>query len=164
MQQAHFLKKLYNRYYPKSNNNTLNLLGKETCLENLSKEEKAKLTEKYLQEGELLLAKKDTTAIEYFNAASQLCPDTAEVWLRQGKAFATFGELKNQEKALYLASKNFKMASSIDPNHLEIWWEWAKALLFLGKKTEEAHYFHSAKEKYEKAIELSKHAEKKYHL
>lgn len=160
MQQAHILKKLYNRYYPKSNNNTLNLLSQSSEWENLSKEEKAKLTDKYLQEGELLLAKKDTTAIEYFTAASQLSPDSAEVWLRQGKAFASYGEIKNQEKALYLASKNFKMASSIDPNLLEVWWLWGKALVILGKKTDEAHYFHSAKEKYEKAIELSKTANK----
>ena len=159
MQQARILMKLYNRYYPKSSG-SLNLLSNICNWENLTVEEKAKLTDKYLQEGELLLAKKDTTAIEYFNAASQLSPNCAEVWLRPGKAFATYGEIKNQEKALYIACKNFKVAATIAPDHLQVWWEWAKALVILGQKTEESHYFQSAKEKYEKAIELSKTSDK----
>jgi tetratricopeptide (TPR) repeat protein len=160
MQQAHLLKTLYHRYYPKNNGNSLNLLDKITDWENLNKEEKDKLAEKFLQEGELLLAKKDTSAIEFFNAASQLKPESAEVWLRQGKAFSAFGKLKNQEKALYLASKNFKMAASIDSSQLEIWWQWAKALAFLGNKTQDANYLQSAKENYEKAIALLKPSDK----
>lgn len=159
MQQAHFLKKLYNRYYPQKLE-SLNLLSNTSDWDKLSKEQKEKLAEKYLEEGELLLSKKDTSAIEYFNAAAQLFPESEQVWFRQGKAFTTYGIIKNQEKALYLASKNFKMAASIKPGLLEIWWHWAKALTFLGKKTEESHYFHSAKEKYEKALELSSKADK----
>lgn len=160
MHQAQLLKKLYNRYYPKNNSDTLNLLDHSAEWEKLDEEEKAKLTEKYLQEGELLLAKKDTVAIEYFNAASQLSSGSAEVWLRQGKAFASYGKFKNQEKALFLACKNFKMATSINPKSLEIWWEWAKTLVFLGNRTENPSYLQSAKKNYEKAIELLKEEDK----
>lgn len=153
MQQTHFLQKLYNRYYPQKSNNLRFLIEKD--LENLTENEKEKLSEKYLQEGEILLAKKDTSAIEYFNAAAQLSPLSSNVWLRQGNAFFSYGKLKNQEKALFLANKNYKMAASINET-FEIYWQWAKTLAFLGKKTEENHYFHTAKEKYQKALDLAK--------
>ena len=52
------------------------------------------------------------------------------------------------------------MAASINSDVLELWWEWAKTLTFLGNKTEDEQYFQSAKEKYEKAIELSKNSSK----
>ena len=155
MQEAHFIQKLYSRYYPKKSDISLNLQGCASDWEKLSFEEKEKLSYKYLQEGEMLLAKKDTAAIEYFNAAAGLNPNSEDVWYRQGKAFFIYGKLKNQEKALYLASKNFKIAVSLNEHRFEIWYNWGKTLAFLGNKTSETHYFFSAKEKYQKAIELS---------
>ena len=98
MQQAHFLQKLYNRYYPRKNYD-LNLDIDEK--QYLPDEEKKKLSFKYLEEGELLLSKKDLGAIEYVNAAVKLNPNSTEIWKRQGQAFFTFGKLKTKKKLFF---------------------------------------------------------------
>ncbi len=154
MQQTHFLQKLYDKYYPQKTSRLID----ETS-ENLSENEKEKLSRKFLEEGELLLAKKDTSAIEYFNAAAKLFPGSSDLWLRQGNAFFSYGKLKKDEKALFLANKNYKIASSLNET-FEIYLQWGRSFSYLGKKTKESHYFLSAKEKYQKALELSQNQSK----
>lgn len=151
MQQTHFLQKLYDKYYPQKSNSILNI-----DWENLTLEEKKKLSETYLIEGEQLLIKKDLSAIEYFNAATKLNPESYDLWFRQGKAFLNYGKMKKHQKALYLANKNFKIASDLNENNFEIWWCWAKSLTLLASKTGTVQYLQDAKEKYQKAISLMK--------
>nr|NGX35172.1 hypothetical protein [Candidatus Anoxychlamydiales bacterium] len=125
-------------------------------LEELPKEEKKKLANTLLTKAEEILSKEDLSAIKLFNEASQLDPTNPLIWYRQGLAFFEYGTAANKEKALQLASKNFKIAVSLDTEIFDFWWAWGNVLFVLGNQKEEYHYFLEAKKKYKQAIALSK--------
>lgn len=119
-------------------------------------EQKKELALKYLSEGEMALLQGSLGALSCFEVAANLDGQNPQVWYRQGLAFFEYGSQEGKEKALLVASKNFKAATQIDPQFFDAWVAWGNVLLQLGKFHEEHHFFTEAKEKYEKAIELSK--------
>ncbi|MFA5250079.1 MAG: hypothetical protein WC371_01555 [Parachlamydiales bacterium] len=159
MEQAHFLQKLYTRYSPEAKE-LPNLKEKAAEWADLPVEEKQKLAEEYLKKGEDLLAKKSFSAIEFFNAAATLDPKNHLLWYRQGRAFLEIGKQKRQEKALFLATKNFKLALELKNDFFSGFYELGQALYILGENTLEEHYLQSAKENFAKAIALSKNEPK----
>ena len=159
MEQAHFLQKLYSRYSPQGKA-LINLAQKKSEWKNLPLEEKQRLAEEYQLKGEELIAKKSFSAIEFFNAAATLDPENPLLWQRQGHAFLAIGKQKKQEKALFLATRNFKLSINLKNDAFVPYYELAQALYILGEKTGEDHYFQSAKENFSKAITLSKNETK----
>ncbi|NGX56031.1 MAG: hypothetical protein K1060chlam5_00265 [Candidatus Anoxychlamydiales bacterium] len=161
MQQIHFIQKLYTKFFPKNFAKGLNLSKIPKKWENLSPDEKKKLANDLLAQGEDLLSKEDLNAIKLFNEACQLDPENPFVWYRQGLAFLKYSSVESQSKALHLASKNFKIASSLDPEVFDFWISWANVLLLLGTNNDEYSYFLEAKKKYKHAISISENQSKK---
>ena len=156
MNQTHFIEQLYNKYFPQSFAKGLKLTHISEDMENLPQEEKKKLANTLLSKAEEILSKEDLNAIKLFNEAAQLDPTNPLIWYRQGLAFFEYGTATNKEKALQLASKNFKIAVSLDTEIFDFWWAWGNVLFVLGNQKEEYHYFLEAKKKYKHAIGLSK--------
>jgi tetratricopeptide (TPR) repeat protein len=152
MQQAHFTQLLYSKFFSKSHDQK-NSLSKEFTY--LSYDEKKELSKQYLNEGEILLLKKDFSALEKFELASQLDPSNPNVWYRLGMAFFEYGSSENKEKALFIASKNFKIATNLSPTDFQIWWGWANLSFYIGDLKNDYHHLQQAKEKFQKAISFS---------
>ncbi|MBI5346578.1 MAG: hypothetical protein HZB76_05505 [Chlamydiae bacterium] len=160
MQNIHFIQQLYNKYFPQSFAKGLKLTQLPNEWEILSPEEKQKLANDLLSQGEVLLLKEDLSAIKLFNSASQLDPLNPLVWYRQGMAFFEYGTHEKRENALILAGKNFKIATSLDANVFDYWWAWANVLFILGDCKDEKNYYPEAKKKYKHAIALSQNQSK----
>ncbi|MBS0625282.1 MAG: hypothetical protein JSS32_04460 [Verrucomicrobia bacterium] len=109
----------------------------------------------YLFLGELALLQGNLSALSLFETAANFDPDNALIWYRQGLAFFEYGSLDGKEKALLLASKNFKVATQLNPAYFDAWAAWGTTLLQLGRFHEEHHFFLEARDKYQKAIELA---------
>ncbi len=121
----------------------------------LNEDQKKDLALRNLAQGELALLQGNLAALPLFEAASQLEPKNPKIWYRQGLAFFEYGSEEGKEKALLLASKHFKFATQLDPLFFDAWVAWGNTLLQLGKFHEEHHFHQEAKEKYQKALELS---------
>lgn len=119
----------------------------------LPEEKKKELASRYLAEGEMALLQGNLRALPCFEAASNLDGANPMIWHRQGLAFFEYGSEEGKEKALLLASKNFKIATQLNPNFFEAWVAWGNVLLQLGKFHEEHHFLIEAKQKYQKALE-----------
>ncbi len=117
--------------------------------------QKKELALRNLAQGELALLQGNLSALPLFEAASQLEPQNPQIWYRQGLAFFEYGSEEGKEKALLLASKHFKFATQLDPLFFDAWVAWGNTLLQLGKFHAEHHFHLEAKEKYQKALELS---------
>ncbi|MFA6118999.1 MAG: hypothetical protein WCT85_06545 [Parachlamydiales bacterium] len=155
MQQVHFIQQLYNKFFPQSFAKGLKLTNISDELMNLPLEEKKKISNELLLNAENLLSKDDLSAMKLFNEAAQLDPSNPLIWYRQGLAFFEYGCQSDDEKALQLASKNFKIATSLDSEIFDFWWAWGNVLFVLGTKKDEYHFFLEAKKKYKHAIFLS---------
>ncbi len=156
MHQIHFIQKLYNKYFPQIFAKGLKLTNISKELDLLPLEKKKKMANSLLTKAEELLSKEDLSAIKLFNEAAQLDSTNPLIWYRQGLAFFKYATETNKEKALQLASKNFKIAVSLDSEIFDFWWAWGNVLFVLGNQKEEYHYFLEAKKKYKQAISLSK--------
>jgi tetratricopeptide (TPR) repeat protein len=121
----------------------------------LPEEQKKELAIRYLAQGEMSLLQGNLNALSCFEAASKLDGDNPQIWYRQGLAFFEYGSEEGKEKALLLSSKNFKIATQLNPSYFDAWVAWGNVLLQLGRFHEEHHYLLEAKEKYQKAINLS---------
>lgn len=102
-----------------------------------------------------LVKKNLPQAMEYFQSACDLKPQDPEIYFEQGLSLFDFASEPGKEKAFLLANKHFKIATSILPEYFEAWQLWGTALSTLGKFYQESHYFFEAKEKLQKAIDLS---------
>jgi tetratricopeptide (TPR) repeat protein len=112
----------------------------------------------YLSQGELALLKGDLQGLELFEKASELEPDNAEIFYRQGLALFEHGSTEGKEKALLLATKKFKIATGLSPHYFEAWQAWGNTLHLLGTTYKEHHYFLEAEEKLKKALLLGKNS------
>lgn len=121
----------------------------------LNEDQKKDLALRNLAQAELALLQGNLAALPLFEAASQLEPKNPLIWYRQGLAFFEYGSEEGKEKALLLASKHFKFATQLDPQHFDAWVAWGNTLLQLGKFHEEHHFHLEARDKYQKALELS---------
>ncbi len=108
-----------------------------------------------LREGQKKLVQGDNEGVNLFTLAASLEPQNYKLFYEQGVALFRFGLETRTKKNLLLANKKFKIASKLQPNSPLAWSGWGKSLFILGQFTEEFHYFQGAKEKYQKAIELS---------
>jgi len=120
----------------------------------LPDDQKEELAIRYLSQGEMALLQGNLNALSCFETASNLDPQNYQIWHRQGLAFFEYGSEEGKEKALLLASKNFKIATQIFPSHFDSWVAWGNVLLQLGRFHDEHHYLLEAKEKYQRALEL----------
>ncbi|MBM3184544.1 MAG: hypothetical protein FJZ64_04495, partial [Chlamydiae bacterium] len=109
----------------------------------------------FLNKGELALLQGNLNALSFFETAAQIAPENPKLWYRQGLAFFEYGSEEGKEKALLVASKHFKIAAELNPSYFEAYHAWGNSLLQLGKFHAESHFFYEAKEKYQKALELS---------
>lgn len=117
--------------------------------------QKKELAIRYLAQGEMALLQGNLSALSCFEAASNLDGSNPQIWYRQGLAFFEYGSEDGKEKALLLASKDFKIATQCNPSYFEAWVAWGNVLLQLGKFHEEHHFLLEAKEKYQKALSFS---------
>ena len=150
--QAHPIRKIFSRFFPRK----FLSAGQEIQEWNvLTEEQKKELAIHKLAQGELALLHGNLSALSLFEAASQLEPLNPVIWYRQGLAFFEYGSEEGKEKALLLASKHFKYAVLLDPQFFEAWTAWGNTLLQLGKFHAEHHFHLEARDKYQKALELS---------
>lgn len=149
------LRRLYARFFPRKAV-AASLPRKAIEADFLPVEEKKELALRYLAEGEMALLQGNLKALPLFEAASNLDAQNPDIWFRQGLAFFEYGSEDGQEKALLVASKNFKIATQLKQNFFEAWVAWGNVLLQLGKFHDEHHFFIEAKDKYQKALKLQK--------
>jgi tetratricopeptide (TPR) repeat protein len=156
MNQTHFLHQLYDKFFPKNGvrHSKISKMAKEW--ENYDDEKKKKLSQDIFSQGEQRLLVEDLSALKLFDVATQLDPNNANLWYRQGLAFFEYASKKGREKILLLASKSFKVACQLDPKLFKCWWSWGNVLFELGSKKNECHYLLEAKKKY---IEANKYLE-----
>lgn len=150
--QAHPIRKIFSRFFPRK------YMSQEKDPHEwdlLNEEQKKELALRNLAQGELALLQGNLAALPLFETASQLEPNNPQIWYRQGLAFFEYGSEEGKEKALLLASKYFKYATQLDPLFFNAWVAWGNTLLQLGKFHEEHHFHLEAKEKYQKALDLS---------
>ena len=105
--------------------------------------------------GEKRLLHGDASGIELFGAAADLDPHNLQMLHRQGLAIFDYA-CQEHPKSLLAANQKFKRAVKLDPNFFEGWLSWGNTLFLLGNATKEHHYFIDAKEKFEKALDLSR--------
>jgi tetratricopeptide (TPR) repeat protein len=153
--QATPLKRIFARFFPRKVVSTTSMPREAVEANLLPLEQKKELAIRYLSQGEMALLQGNLSALSCFEAASNLDPDNPSVWYRQGLAFFEYGSEDGKEKALLIASKNFKIATQIDPNFFDAWIAWGNVLLQLGRFHEEHHYLLEAKEKYQRALSLT---------
>ncbi|MDP1608130.1 MAG: hypothetical protein Q8L98_02310 [Chlamydiales bacterium] len=152
MQQIFPLRRMFSRLFPRK----LTVQAtKELSYTPPASHEKTEQAFYYLYLGEAALLQGNLAALSLFEMATNLAPKNFFIWHRQGIAFFEYGSLEGKEKALLIASKYFKMATTLQPSSFEAWFFWGAVLLQLGRFHEEHHFFLEAKEKYQKAIELS---------
>ena len=150
--QSHPIRRVFARLFPRK----YLISGSEPSRwDSLPSEQRKDLALKSLCLGELALLQGNLSALSHFETASQLEPDNAQVWYRQGLAFFEYGSEEGREKALLLANKYFKIATQHSPRYFEAWVAWGNALLQLGRFHAEHHFLLEAKEKYQKALDLS---------
>ncbi len=151
--QATPLRRIFARFFPRK---AVSAALPREALEGdfLPEEQKKELALRYLAEGEMALLQGNLRALNCFEAASKLDEKNPKVWYRQGLAFFEYGSEEGKEKALLLASKNFKIATQLNPDFFEAWVAWGNVLLQLGRFHEEHHFLIEAKNKYQTALEL----------
>jgi tetratricopeptide (TPR) repeat protein len=93
--------------------------------------------------------------LEFFNQALSLKQNHPKLYYEQGLSLFEFGTEEGKEKHLLLANKKFKSAVTLLPEYFDAWLSWGMTLTYLGGTYDEYHYFLEAKEKLEKALELS---------
>jgi tetratricopeptide (TPR) repeat protein len=151
--QAHPIRRIFARFFPRKYA-ALQAEPKQEW-EHMPLEQKQELALRYLAQGELALLQGNLNALSYFETASQIDAQNPRIWYRQGLAFFEYGSEEGKEKALLLAGKHFKIATQIDPSYFDAYVAWGNTLLQLGRFHAEYHYLAEAKEKYQKALELS---------
>lgn len=156
MQQPSSFRNLFSRIFPRKHtaNETKNFDIKQW--EHLSPEQKIKLTDQHLAQGEIALLNDDLSALEHFESAASISPNQFEVWYRQGLSFFDYGMRFKKEKALLIASRYFKLASQISSDRFELWAIWGSVLLQLGLAYNEHHYYLESKEKLQRAIDFNR--------
>ncbi len=152
--QATPLRRMFARFFPRK---AVSASMPREAIEGdlLPEEQKKELAFRYLAQGEMTLLQGNLSALTCFEAASNLDPQNPQIWYRQGLAFFEYGSEEGKEKALLLASKNFKIATQLNPSFFEAWVAWGNVLLQLGRFHEEHHFLLEAKEKYQKALNIS---------
>lgn len=151
--QTHPLRRLFTRFFPRKI--TSSLPKEKIEAEALTPQQKKELAERYLNQGELQLLQGNLNALSLFEAASALDGDHYATWYRQGLAFFEYGSEEGKEKSLLLAGKYFKMALQLNPGCFDAWVAWGNALLQLGRFYQEHHFHMEARDKYQRALELS---------
>lgn len=149
---SHPIRRIFARFFPRK---YLASDSEPSRWDQLPLEERKDLSLKYLAQGELALLQGNLSALSLFETASQLEPDNPQIWYRQGLAFFEYGSEEGKEKALLLANKYFKIATQHSPNFFDAWVAWGNALLQLGRFHAEHHFLLEAKEKYQKALNLT---------
>lgn len=109
----------------------------------------------FFKQGENLLLKGDRTGIDFFDYAASLDPSNVQLMYEMALALTDFAEHQGKREDFLLANKKFKCALKNDPNHFPSLHGYALNLYTLGIQTEEFHYFLEAKEKFQKALEVS---------
>lgn len=150
--QAHPFRRIVARFFPRK---YLNPPQESNEWELLDLNQKKDLASEYLAKGELSLLQGNLNALSLFASASSLDPENPVVWYRQGLSFFEYGSEEGREKALLLASKYFKIATQYNPSYFDAWVAWGNTLLQLGRFHLEHHFLIEAKEKYQKALDLS---------
>jgi tetratricopeptide (TPR) repeat protein len=152
--QTHPIRRILSRFFPrKYTSPSLEQKGWEV----IPLEQKKELALRYLIQGELALLNGNLSALSFFESASHLDPENPEIWYRQGLAFFEYGSEEGKEKALLVAGKHFKLALQQCPTFFNAYVAWGNTLLQLGRFHGEHHFLLEAKEKYQKALELSAH-------
>ncbi|MBI3508687.1 MAG: hypothetical protein HY069_03515, partial [Chlamydiia bacterium] len=150
--QSHPIRRIFARFFPRK---YLVSSHEPSHWDRLPSEQRKDLALRSLSQGELALLQGNLAALAYFETAAQLEPENPHIWYRQGLAFFEYGSEEGKEKALLLASKYFKIATQRNPQFFEAWVAWGNTLLQLGRFHAEHHFLQEAKEKYQKALELS---------
>lgn len=145
----HSLKNLSSRFSPLEN-------ALHQDLDSLNIEQKKEFAGMALAAGEISLLNENVKGLSFFEKASLLAEDDADTWYRKGCALLNFAIKTKKEKILHLANRCFKHASLLSSNQMEVGSAWGASLLHLGTLTGEHHYYISAKEKIQMALNCSK--------
>jgi tetratricopeptide (TPR) repeat protein len=151
--QTHPLRRIFARFFPRRYSSAQSEPRQEW--DAIPVEQRHEWALRYLAQGELALLQANLNALSFFEAASQIDPQNPRIWYRQGLAFFEYGSEEGKEKSLLLAAKHFKFAVQIDPAYFDAYVAWGNTLLQLGRFHAEYHFLSEAKEKYQKALELS---------
>lgn len=93
-------------------------------------------------------------AIEVFELAKRIAPLSASLEYRYAVFWFDYALHSSNAKYLLLSLKHIKHAVDIDPEFFDAWYTWSDVLVHLGLAYHEAHYFHEADEKFQKALTL----------
>lgn len=151
MDKARLFQQMYHYFSPKTLKKNLNILE-----ENTSSNQKNSFAKKWADEGEIRLLKEDSTGLYFYEQAIDLLPLSHAIWFQFAQSLFEYGILSENKKSFLFASKCFKYCATLDPHSYQTFFQWANVLHALGKNQNEYHYFQQAKEKYQKAIRLSK--------
>ncbi|MBI5273155.1 MAG: hypothetical protein HY861_04150 [Chlamydiia bacterium] len=151
--QAHPIRRIFARFFPRRY--AAAPPEQKPQWELVPVDQKKELALHYVSQGEFALLQGNLNALSLFEAASQLDPENAQIWYRQGLAFFEYGSEEGKEKSLLLAGKHFKIATQHNPSFFEAYVAWGNTLLQLGKFHMESHFLTEAKEKYQKALGLA---------
>jgi len=151
--QVYPIRRMFARFFPRRYSSSQSEPRQEW--EKIPTEQQAEYALRYLAQGELALLQGNLNALSFFEAASLIDSQNPKIWYRQGLAFFEYGSEEGKEKALLLAAKHFKFATQLDPAYFDAYIAWGNTLLQLGRFHAEYHFLAEAKEKYQKALELS---------
>ena len=150
--QAHPIRGILSRFFPRK---YILPPSEHKSWESIPFQQKKELALRYLIQGELALLNGNLSAISLFESAAHLDPSNPQIWYRQGLAFFEYGSEEGKEKALLIAGKHFKFAIQQQASFFDAYVAWGNTLLQLGRFHSEHHFLLEAKEKYQKALELS---------
>jgi len=119
--------------------------------EGMTESDRELLGSLFVKVGEKRLVEGDGQASRFFDIASQVAPFAAEVFHKQGIAYASNHE---NIRCLINATDKFKKAVEINTKFFEAWYRWGDALAGLGVLCSESARFVDADEKFRTAERL----------
>ncbi len=127
-----------------------------SCWDSFNPQEKESLASQVLEEAKSLIMQGQDFAFNAFDLVRRIAPHSATLHFKQGVFLFDYGVHKSNDKYLHLALKHMEQALKLEGQSIDAWAISGDILTQLGLMNNDAAFFHSADEKYQKASELSK--------
>lgn len=121
----------------------------------MSKEESEMLAHLLVAQGERQLRLGDSTALESFDIALQIAPNSPQLLFQQALAYSSHPD---NIRCLTSACTALQATLELDPQFLEAWSAWGYALVRMGMFHNDASYFVEADQKFAQAEFLAEQA------
>lgn len=126
------------------------------CWPQMSSSERDLLALLFVAQGESLLKKSDSKAIDSFDIASKIAPQNMLVFYRQAMAYAS---QDHNMRCLASACKALQVVVTLNPSFFDAWYSWGNILVRMGIFHGETTYFQEAHLKFLEAHNHSKTAD-----